>query len=170
MIEAKAQFAPTIERLAEYKQQFPSIKINSAPNLMLLCPEHHQLVDRLAAKQHPPDILFRMKSEKSVLISESITERLEHQTTLEIGIEDYHNEFNCWSRGAVGRHNVGKPGSNESLRIISGALNSPCEPVHTSRRSVRRIISRATQPTVKDKTSRWHISGGIHGDRGWSNR
>lgn len=78
---------------AEYKPQFPSIDIHSAANLMLLCSEHHQLIDEMEPEKHPPAVLFRMKSEKSILISDSITEALELQTVQEMGIEDYQKGY-----------------------------------------------------------------------------
>ena len=78
---------------AKYKPQFPSIDINSAANLMLLCSEHHQLIDEIEPEKHSPDVLFRMKSDKSILISDSITDLLELQTVQETGIEDYQKEY-----------------------------------------------------------------------------
>jgi hypothetical protein len=78
---------------AVYKPHFPNIDLNSAANLMLLCTEHHQLIDAIDVKTHTPDILFRMKIDKSNLIGNSITELLELQSIAQPLIEDYKAEY-----------------------------------------------------------------------------
>jgi hypothetical protein len=78
---------------AEFKALFPHVDLNSAANLILLCPNHHELVDQIAVDKHPPEILFRMKVDKSILLNDSITNLLELQTFLQIGIDDYRNEY-----------------------------------------------------------------------------
>jgi HNH endonuclease len=78
---------------AEFKSHYPNIDLNSAANLILLCPNHHQLVDELEVAKHPPKILFRMKADKSVLIGDSITELLELQSSPQVGIDEYRHEY-----------------------------------------------------------------------------
>jgi hypothetical protein len=78
---------------AEYKADFPHIDINSAQNLIYLCPDHHQLIDEIAPEKHPPHILFRMKADKYPLLRDSITEALAQESALQIGIDAYVKEY-----------------------------------------------------------------------------
>jgi tetratricopeptide (TPR) repeat protein len=116
---------------AEYKPQFPSIDINSAANLMLLCPDHHQLIDEIEPEKHPPEILFRLKSEKSILISDSITELLEHQTVLQTGIEDYQKEYqlsgviNLFKQSRFLGPKEGAAGFQEAEKTMRSLLKNP---------------------------------------------
>jgi len=80
---------------AGWKDKFPGIDLNSSENIMLLCPNHHDLIDRTQTGKHPPHLLFRMKSEKAVLLSEAISEAI--STMPGVSIDDYQREYEAYS-------------------------------------------------------------------------
>jgi hypothetical protein len=82
---------------AAFKLQYPDVDLNSAANIMLLCPDHHRSIDSADVVEHPPDILFRMKEEKSALIDEFITDMLVTDAATHLGIQDYCREYEPWS-------------------------------------------------------------------------
>tara|TARA_R110001592_G_scaffold4750_2_gene26595 strand:- start:183 stop:1901 length:1719 start_codon:yes stop_codon:yes gene_type:complete len=116
---------------ADAKKRFPHINLNSAANLMLLCPEHHQLIDALEPDLHTPDVLFRMKAEKSVSIRDSITTLLETQSDFSMGIDDYQREYQVsevMSQFKHARHlgpRAGRPAFQRAERTYRSLLKNP---------------------------------------------
>jgi tetratricopeptide (TPR) repeat protein len=86
-----------------FKKDFPDIDIDGADNLILLCEEHHHLVDRDEVEKHPPALLFELSRRKQEYIAHAVDDffisspfRFEHEELLEdvrIGrIFDFINE------------------------------------------------------------------------------
>jgi hypothetical protein len=116
---------------AEYKAQHPDLDLNSFKNIMLLCSDHHDLVDKLEVPKHPPEILFRMKYEKSNLIQDNTTEELQWQAAIELDLEDYVKQYQVsaileqfrTSRAAGPRHGLST--FKEAERTMRGLLTNP---------------------------------------------
>ena len=69
---------------------FPTLSIDSADNVILLCEEHHRLIDREEVEKHPPALLFEMARRKADFISHAVDDlfvsspfRFDHEEVLE---------------------------------------------------------------------------------------
>jgi hypothetical protein len=78
---------------AEYRAQYPNIELKSFENIILLCSNHHDLVDKFEIAKHPPQLLFQMKHEKSNLLQDVISGELEYQASMEIALDDYAQQY-----------------------------------------------------------------------------
>lgn len=58
----------------EYKQKYPEVQIDSPENVILLCREHHRIVDTEQVEQHPPALLFAMVARKAGYLNEAIAD------------------------------------------------------------------------------------------------
>jgi hypothetical protein len=58
---------------SEYKENF-DVPLDSPENIILLCEEHHTLVDRLRPENYPPAVLFAMAAKKSEFLDAGIDE------------------------------------------------------------------------------------------------
>jgi tetratricopeptide (TPR) repeat protein len=61
---------------SQYRRLFPNIALNSAENIILICGEHHNLIDELDPGGHPPARLFAMAAAKRDLLDAGVQNAL----------------------------------------------------------------------------------------------
>jgi hypothetical protein len=126
---------PRAEYLATSK-----VPIDSARNIMLLCPNHHTLVDQDDIEGHPPAILFAMLMRKADLIEDAVIRRLEElsddlsaaaiEESLKIGhLMDLIEEYRSGGPRFISR-------LQEAERVAQEAVKNP----HTENKDLFRLL------------------------------
>lgn len=114
----------------QFKKDFPNVDIDSANNVILLCEEHHRLIDRDEVSKHPPALLFEMARRKGEYVNHGVDDffvsnpfRFDHEEILKdtrIG-----RIFDLMNEARIEGPKRGKKNLKQAESVLRDIVNNP---------------------------------------------